>query len=101
VTWTGASDTAFGCTVARHLAGGHDFLPIGPIAILDHHRDGTAESLSVPHAGQITDLIFLDFHPAAAAVAPLPPFQFVIDELKIDGKVCRNALYNCDQRWTV
>jgi phospholipid/cholesterol/gamma-HCH transport system permease protein len=101
VTRTRASDSTFGSSVARHLAGGHDFLPIGPVAILDHHGDRTADSLPVPHAGEKTDLIFLDFHPAATAVPALAPFQFVIDKLEVDGKVCRNALYNCDQRWTV
>jgi phospholipid/cholesterol/gamma-HCH transport system permease protein len=55
----------------------------------------------VPDAGQKTNLIFLNFHPSAPAVASLPPFQFMIDKLKVDGKVCRNALYNCDQGWTV
>src|SRR5262245_30925856 len=58
-----ASDSTFGGRVGQNLTRGHDFLPVRPITILDHHRDRTADGLSMPHAGKKTNLIFLYFHP--------------------------------------
>ena len=83
--------------VACDLAHGHDFFPIGPVPILDHHGDGTTEGLPLTYTGEESNLVALDLHPAAAAVALLPASQFVVDEFEIDSQVGRNALHQCYQ----
>ena len=98
---TGPSYAAFGAGIRENLPGGHDLFPVRPVAILDHHRNRTAYGLPVPHSGEKTNLILLDFHPSATAIPTLAAFQFVIDELKIDRKVRRNALHEGDQGWSV
>ncbi len=87
----------FGGRVTGNFARRHDFFPIGPVAIFDHHGDRTADGLSVPHAGEKTDLILLDFHPAAPSEAALAPLQFVIDEVEIHGEMRRKAFHESDQ----
>ena len=97
MTRTRACDAAFGCGVTQNLASRHDFFPIRPVPILDHHGDRTSNGLPVPHSGEKTYLILLDFHAAASAIAALTPFQLIIDEFEIDGEVCRNAFHERDQ----
>src|SRR2546426_3804470 len=46
---TGPRDATFRSGVTQDLAGGHDFFPIGPVPVLDHHCDWTADALTVPH----------------------------------------------------
>src|SRR5579883_3097752 len=97
VPGTGPGNAPFRGGVTGNFLCRHDFFPIRPVAVFDHHRDRTADGLSVPHAGEKTNLILFDFHPAAAPIAALAAFEFVIDEVKIDWKVRRNALHYSDQ----
>src|ERR1051326_2650063 len=64
-------EPAFGCGIACNFAGSHDFFPIRPVPILDHHRDGATDGLSMPHSGEKTYPILFDLHTAAAAVTAL------------------------------
>jgi len=83
---------ALGGGIVQHLPSRHDFFPIRPVTIFDHHRDRAADSLSMPHTREETNLILLDFHPSAAPVSALTALQFMINELKIDWQVRWNAL---------
>ena len=49
--------------------GRHDRLPLGPLAVADPDRDRAAEGQAVPHAAEDLDLVLLERHPRAAAVA--------------------------------
>jgi phospholipid/cholesterol/gamma-HCH transport system permease protein len=51
----------------------------------------------VPYPGQKPNLILFDLHPAPAAIAPLAAFEFMINEVKIDGKMRWEALHQGDQ----
>src|SRR5690242_13587576 len=82
--------------IAWDLADGHDLGPIRPIAILNHHRDGTSESLSVPYARKELHLVPFNFHAAATSIAPLASLKFLINEFDIYGKVGWHTL---DQRY--
>src|SRR5579862_4570626 len=97
----GTRQPPFGCRVAGNLASRHDFFPIRPVPVFDHHGDGAADGLSVPHPGEKTHLVLLDFHPAAAAITTLPPFQLMIDEFEIDGDMGRKAFDERDQGLTM
>ena len=97
VTGARPCNAALRRSVACNLTDRHDFLPIGPVAIFDHHCDRTADGFAMPYTRQKTDLIFLDLHSAAATVTALPPFQLVIEEFKIDGKVSGKTFDQSDQ----
>jgi hypothetical protein len=97
VPGTRPGESSLGCGIAGDLAGGHDVFPIRPVPILDHHRDRTADGLSVPHTGEKTYLVPFNFHAAASTIPSLSPFEFVVDEFEIDGKVSRNAFDERDQ----
>src|SRR5215475_5249193 len=73
VTGTGPGDTPFCGGIAQNLPGGHDFFPVRPVTVFDHHGDRAADSLSVSHAGEKTNLVLLDFHPSTPAIPALPP----------------------------
>src|SRR5262249_24466909 len=90
-------DAPLGSCIAVNLPGCHNVFPILPVPVLDHHCDGTADGLSVPHTGEKTYLIPLDFHAAAPPVTALPPFKFVVDEFKVYRKVSGNAFDERDQ----
>src|SRR6266581_7201286 len=49
---------------------GHHVLPVLPVAVPHEHRDGGAERLARPHAGEPLDLVRLDLH-ARDAAAPM------------------------------
>ena len=59
------------------------FLPILPILVLQKNRNRRADSRAVAHARQDMNLVGLNFHAAAAAVALLPPPQVAIEECLI------------------
>src|SRR6476646_6066082 len=83
--------------ITENCTSGHDFFPVWPVPVLNHHRNGTADGLSMPYPGQKPDLILFDLHPAPAAIAPLAAFEFMINEVKIDGKMRWEALHQGDQ----
>jgi hypothetical protein len=49
--------------------GGHDRLPLRPLGVADPDRDRAAERAPVPDAAEQVDLVALEAHPGAAAVA--------------------------------
>ena len=57
----------------------HDFLPVFPVAIGDEHRDRRAERFAGAHAGEKLDVVLLDLHAAAAAVALLAADELLVD----------------------
>ena len=59
--------------------GGHDLLPLGPLGVADLDRDRAALGLAVPDAADERDLVLLELHPGAAAVAEPAPRQRVAD----------------------
>ena len=84
---TRAGHPSFGSGFGRNRLSRHDFLPVRPVAVLDHHRDRAAQGLSMSDTRQKPNLILLDFHPAATAISSLPPLQFVVDEFKIQTNI--------------
>src|SRR5437879_9273005 len=58
---------------------GHHVLPVLPVAVPHEHRDGGAERLARPHAGEPLDLLRLDLHARAPAVPAHPPLQLAVD----------------------
>src|SRR5215467_11359701 len=95
--WPGPGHLPFGSRIAENFASGHDFFPVRPVPVLDHHGNGTANGLSVADPRQKPNLILFDLHPPAAPIAPLPAFEFMINEVKIDGKMRWEALHQGDQ----
>ena len=51
---------------------GHHVFPVGPVAVGDQHGHRRAERLAGPDAGEPLDVVALDLHPGAAAVALHP-----------------------------
>ena len=88
-------------SIPANLTNRHDFFPVRPVPILDHHGDRTADGLSVPHSGEKTYLIPFYLHPAAPPKTALPTLQFMIDEIEIDGEVSWHAFHESDQRLAV
>ena len=52
----------------------------------------------MPHAAQNLNAVLLDLHASATTVALLPPPQFVIDLLDVDGQPGRQTFDDRDQR---
>ena len=59
--------------------GRHHLLPLGPLGVADLDRDRPALGLAVPDAADERDLVLLELHPGAAAVAEPAPGQRVGD----------------------
>ena len=70
----------------RRIFDGQSFFPIGPIAIFDAQRHGSADSFAVAHSGEDLGFIFLNFLTATPPVSKLAAMEFMIDEINIDGK---------------
>ena len=49
--------------------GGHHGFPLGPFGVADLDGDRAAERDAVPDTGEHRDLVLLELHPRAAAVA--------------------------------
>jgi hypothetical protein len=64
---------------------GHHSEPVIEILIFDHYRHGRPERLAMPHSREDLRGVRLDLHPPAAPVALLPPPEFVIDEVLVNG----------------
>src|SRR5947209_4487189 len=79
----------------------HGRLPVLPVAVGDAERDGRAERGAPADAGQDVDLIALDLHAAAAAVAALAPGEVAVDVGFGQRKAGRDAVDDGDQRLTV
>ena len=81
--------------------GGHDVLPVGPVAVGDQHRDRRAEGLAGADAGEPLDVVALDLHPGAAAVALHPAGEVAVDPLGGDRQAGGEALDDGDERLAV
>jgi hypothetical protein len=55
----------------------------------------------VPHAGKHVRLVGFNLHPPAAAIALLPPPQFAVHKIKIDGDAGRQPGDEGNQRLAV
>ena len=66
--------------IAVRGIGRHLLVPVLPVAILDDERDRGAEGLPPTNARTDLDLVLLDFHPTAAAVALLAPPEVGVDQ---------------------
>ena len=53
------------------------------------------------HAAENLGAVIFNLHPAAATVTPLPPPQFVIDQININRQARGQAFYDSDQRAAV
>ena len=76
---------------AGKIFDGKRFLPVGPVAVFDAQRDGSADGLPVADSGKRLDAILLNLLTAAAAVSKLPAVQFVLHKIEINvkaGNVC-------------
>ena len=72
--------------------GGHDVLPMLPVSVPHEHRDRRAERLPRAHAGEPFDLVGLDLHARAAAVAAHAALQLGVDAVGRDREAGGNAL---------
>ena len=77
--------------------GRHDLLPLGPLGVAHLDRDRSAHGLAVPDAAEDRDLVLLELHPGAAAVAEPAPGQGVGDVVGGDRDVGGQALEDRDQ----
>ena len=64
----------------------HPLLPVGVVAVDDLQRDRAAERASVPDPAGHLDLVALDLHPAAAAVAELAARQVAVERLAVERR---------------
>ena len=77
--------------------GRHDLLPLGPLGVADHDRDRGAEGEAVPHPAEEGDLVLLELHPGAAAVAEPPPREVVRHHLGGDRHTGGQTLQRRDE----
>ena len=80
---------------------GHDVPPMDEVTILDGQCDWRSESFPVSDTGKYFNDVFLDLHPAAAAVALLPAPQFVVDCGDVDRQTRGQSFDDGDERFTV
>ena len=77
--------------------GRHDLLPLRPLGVADVDRHRAALGLPVAHAADDRDLVLLELHPRAPAVAEAPTRQGVGDVVGGDPDMGRQALEDRDQ----
>ena len=87
-----------GCVARRN---GQLFFPVLPVAVHDLDRDRRADGVAVPHPGEHMGLVGFNLHPAATAVALLPPPQLAVHEIEIDGDTGWKAGDKGDERLAV
>ena len=81
--------------------GGHHRLPLGPLAVADAHRHRAALGQPVADATEDLQLVGLEAHPRAPAVAQTPPGQLGRDLLRGHLDPGHQALEDRHQRRTV
>ncbi len=69
----------------------HHRLPVGEVAVLDPQRDRRAQGLAAAHAAADLDLVGLDLHPPAAAVAVHAALHVAPQQVEIDRQAGRHA----------
>ncbi len=80
-----------------HRVGRHHLLPLRPLGVADHHRDGRAHRQTVPHPAEEGDLVLLELHPGTAPIAEPPPRQVVRHQLRGDRHARGKALQRRDE----
>ena len=86
---------------ARKILNRQGFLPVGPIPVFDAQGDRSANRLPVPNPCQRLDAVLFDFLAPAAAVSQLPPVQFHLHKLEVNGHTRGQAADPRNQRLTV
>ena len=79
----------------------HRLLPVHPVAVANQQRDRSAGGAAAAHAGEDLGAVALDLHPAAAAVAALPPLQLCVERVDVDREARRHAVHGHDERLAV
>ncbi len=77
--------------------GRHDLLPLGPLGVADLDGHRSAEGLAVADAADDGDLVLLELHPGAAAVAEATAGEGVGDVVGGDRDVGGQALQDRDE----
>ena len=83
--------------VRIHRVGGHHRLPFRPLGVADGDGNRAAEGHPVPDAARQLDLVLLELHPGASAVAGSPPRQRPRDVRRRDLDSGRHAVADRDQ----
>ena len=92
----------YGLVLARVACfDGELFFPVFPVAVGDLDCDGRADGLAVADAARGVDLVGLDLHAAAAAVALLSAPELAIDEVDVDGDTGGQAGDERDESFAV
>ncbi len=81
--------------------GGHHGFPLRPFGVADLDRDRAAERDAVPDAGEHGDLVLLELHPRAAAVAEPAAGQLARDLVGGDVDAGDHAFDHGHQRAAV
>src|SRR5204862_3311532 len=81
--------------------GRHDVAPVLVVAVADDEADGAAERPAVPHAGEDLDLVALDLHAPAAAVAALAALEVGVDGRPVHGQARRQSVHDHGERGPV
>src|SRR5438132_107938 len=82
-------------------ADGHRGLPVLPVAVGDLERDRAAERRAPANAGEDADLVALDLHAPATAVAALASREVRVDLALGERQAGRDAVDDGDQGLTV
>ena len=72
----------------------HDLPPVLPILILYGNGNGSAQGYTSAYSCCNLGSITLYFHPPAAAISLLPPFQIPVNVLSGQRQTCWNTLHN-------
>jgi len=86
---------------AGRAFGGHDVLPVLPVAVPDDHRDGRAQGLARPDPSEPFDAVGLDLHARAAPVAGHAASQLGVDAVGAHRESGGQALEDRQQGATV
>ena len=91
-----------GAAAARHVGqldrlGAHHLDPLRPLGVADAQRDGAAEAQAVADAAGDRELVLLELHPRAAAVAELATREIGLDRGARDGDAGGQALHDGDE----
>ena len=81
--------------IARLTLGRHHFFPVRPVAVVDQHRDWSAERLSRPDTAQPFDAVPLDLHPGTAAISHHPAGQLLVNLFGHDRQSGREPFDDC------
>ena len=81
--------------------GSHDLLPLRPLGVADLHRERPAHRHPVPDAAEQRDLVLLELHPGAAAVAEPAAGELGGDVGRGHRHTCRQSFEDGNQGGTM